>query len=113
GSMVAHLDGEPGRSLLWLAVGQPCRRIFLPYRVAEWTSQEELEATLRVEALLEERFAGAAGDKREGDEEAEHRLLHAVRAMEKELIEAVRDASVPLAALRAQTLERLERIALQ
>src|SRR5690606_28569388 len=83
GSMVAHLDGEPGRSLLWLAVGQPCRRIFLPYRMAELTSQEELDATLRVEALLEQLFGGAAGEKSEGNKEAEHRLLQAVRAMEK------------------------------
>jgi len=81
--------------------------------MAELTSQEGLDTTLRVEALLEQLFEGAGEEKSEGNSEAEHRLLHAARAMEKELIEAVRDASVPLAALRAQTLERLERMALQ
>ena len=81
--------------------------------MAEWTSQEELDATLQVEALLEKLFEGAAGMKRVGNDEAEHRLLHAVRAMEKELIEAAGAASGPLAALRAQAMERLERIGLQ
>lgn len=124
GSMVAHLHGEPGQSLLWLAVGQPCQRIFLPYRMAELTDEQALDATQRVEVILEELFEreGRGEDPFEGEAPMDSadstsaeitrggQLVQTLRDLEKALIDAVRDSSVPLATLRAQTTDRLERL---
>lgn len=125
GSMVAHLYGEHGQSLLWLAIGQPCQRIFLPYRMEELTDGEVLDATLRAEAILEELceregraeaplMEGApnddAGDRVGGRLTRVAQLMQSLKAMEKELMAAVRDSSIPLATWRVQTVERLERL---
>lgn len=100
GSMVADLLGGADGALVWLAIGQPCQRAFLPFTVGEITTQAQLDQVNDLDAQLEDLFDESMIDP-------SNERIGTLRSVESEALAAVA-AGGATPQIRARLLEGIK-----